>query len=340
MSESLLSVVIVNWNAKEYIAGCLKYVLNSNYPHFEVILVDNHSEDGSINVLRDALSKDELNRIDFILNDKNYGAAYALNQGAERAKGKYITFLATDTKVEKKCFFELIKVFETDDAIGAVSSKLLMMNDHVRIDSAGEYLSQYGILIQRHAGQEIDRGQFDSMVDIFSAKGTALTVRKKVFDGAGGFPEDYFMFLEETDLCWRVWLSGYRIVFVPQARIYHACGVSINKSPKRNYLVKYYGTRNYIYTLLKNLSLKNILAIVSVCVLMWLSLAVYLGMRGRVKEARYVALGILWNIVHINKIRETRRMIQKRTVVTDGMLFPKIMQRIPISYLYDRVRTW
>ncbi|MBU1870358.1 MAG: glycosyltransferase family 2 protein, partial [Candidatus Omnitrophica bacterium] len=253
MTQPLLSVVVVNWNAKDFIVGCIQSIFASDYKNLEIILVDNHSEDGSIEFLRKSLAFEVLSKIKIIVNDKNFGAAYALDQGAELAKGKYLTFIATDTKVERECFSQLANLFESDRTIGGASSKLLMMDDHKRIDSAGEYLNQFGLLMQRHAGFEIDRGQFSEVADIFGVKGTALTVRRDVFSEVGGYPKDYFMFLEETDLCWRIWLSGKRIVFLPNAVIYHASGVSINSHKHSSYLVKYYGSRNYIFTLAKNL---------------------------------------------------------------------------------------
>lgn len=340
MSLPLLSVVVINWNARKYIVNCLRSILDSDYKNLEVILVDNHSEDGSISLVKELLSQDELSRISILVNDKNFGAAYALNQGANAAKGKYVLFAATDTKIERNCFCELVKVLESDDRIGAVSSKLLMMDEPQRFDSTGEYLSQYGFLIQRHAGREIDKGQFNQPAEIFSVKGTALTVNRDVFKKAGMFPEEYFIFLEETDLCWRIWLLGYRIVFVPNAYIYHASGSSIKQSSRKQYLVKYYGTRNYILTLLKNFGLKNLVCIVPIHSLMWLGLAVWLCVNMRIKESWYVIKGVLWNIISWRKILIKRRIIQNRRAKSDRELMPKIMRKISFGYLYDRVKSW
>lgn len=340
MSLPLLSVVVINWNAKKYIINCLKSILESEYNNLEIILIDNHSEDGSINLVKELLKEDELSKISIFINDRNFGAAYALNQGASIARGKYISFVASDTKIERNCFHELVKVLESDDSIGAVSSKLLMMDEPQRFDSAGEYLSQYGFLIQRHAGYEIDHGQFNQLAEIFSVKGTALTVNKGVFKKAGMFPEEYFIFLEETDLCWRIWLSGYRIVFVPNAYIYHASGISIKQSSCRQYLVKYYGTRNYIFTLLKNLGPKNLFCIVPIHSLMWLGLAIWLCLNRRINEGWYVLKGILWNIISLKEILRKRNLIQNLRTKTDRELMPKIMQRISFRYLYNRVKAW
>ncbi len=340
MSSALLSVVLLNWNARKYIVDCVRSVFNSDYSNLEIVLIDNHSHDGSIETLKEQLRPEELSRLRIIVNDKNYGAAHALNQGAANARGMYISFVATDTKVEKRCFSELVGVFESDSSLGAASAALFMMDEPGRFDSAGEYLNQFGLLMQRHAGQEIDRGQFKDIVEIFSAKGTALTVRADVFRKAGMYPEDYFMFLEETDLCWRIWLAGYRIVFVPTARIYHASGVSIRAHKKHNYIVKYYGSRNYVYTLLKNFGALRCMGIVPLHCLMWYALALGFALRLRFAEAWYIVKGVTWNFLHIARVLKQRSIVQQQRVVSDRQIMPKIMRSVPVSYLFDRAAGW
>lgn len=340
MPKPLLSVVVLNYNAREYIAGCLESVFESSYEDLEVILVDNHSTDGSIAHLRAVLPSAYLSRIVFIENGSNHGAAVALNQGAGRARGAFISFVATDTVVDRECFSRLIQAAESDPGIGALSAKLLMMHKPGYLDSAGEYLNQFGLLMQRHAGKEQDLGQFDEPAEIFSAKGTALTVRAEVFRRAGGYPEDYFMFLEETDLCWRIWLLGYRIIFVSQARIYHACGASIGAHKNKSYLVKYFGCRNYIRTLWKNLGVLYWLRIVPLHICLWLVLALYFVARLRFMEGVYLLRAVVWIFLHPLVLLRQRNAAQQLRRLSDRELMPKIMRPVKISYLMARVGMW
>lgn len=335
----LISVVILNWNARRYLESCLKSVLNANYSNLEIILVDNASTDGSIEQVRD-LIENNIKRVELIQNRENYGPARALNIGMRIARGEYITILGSDTEVDPLCFMEIAKVMVADSTIGACGSKLLYMNDRGRLDHAGEYLSQYGLLIQRIAGREIDEGQFDSVDEIFGVKGTALTVRREVLEKAGLFDEDFFIFLEETDLCWRIWLAGYRIVFVPNSRIYHASAVSIESSPQRNYLVKYYGTRNYIIMLLKNLETRNLLKILPIHVSLWLSLGILLCLKGRFLEAWHVASAVGATIIRFKDIMGKRKSVNRIRVVPDEVLFPKIMRKSSWGYLVNRALWW
>ena len=340
MTQPLLSAVVLNWNARSYIVDCLNSILNTSYNNLEIILVDNHSQDDSITLLKESLTKEQLSKIRIIVNEKNYGAAQALNQGASLARGKYTIFIATDTKVDAACFSEMVRILESDESIGAASCKLLMMDNPIQLDSAGEYLNQYGFLLQRHAGQEIDRGQFSQIAEIFSVKGTALTVRKDVFDLAGGYPEDYFMFLEETDLCWRIWLSGSRVVFVPSALIYHVSGASINSHKRVSYLVKYYGSRNYITTLFKNLGGWSLAKVLPIHIFMWLALSLLFILKKRRDESIYIAKGVFWNFLHFPKLLKQRLDVQVSRKVSDSYLIPKIMRRVKLSYLFDRAGMW
>jgi len=335
----LISVVILNWNAGRYLEGCLRSVLNANYPNLEIILVDNASTDGSIEQVRD-LVVSNAERVKLIQNESNCGPARALNVGVRIACGEYITILGSDTEVDSLCFMEIAKVMVADSTIGACGSKLLYMNDRGRLDHAGEYLSQCGLLIQRIAGREMDEGQFDSVDEIFGVKGTALTVRREVLEKVGLFDEDFFIFLEETDLCWRIWLNGHRIVFAPDSRIYHASAISIESSPQRNYLVKYYGTRNYIIMLLKNLETMNLLKILPIHVSLWFGLSVLLCLKGRFLESWYVASGVGANIIRFKDIMEKRKGVNRIRVVSDEVLLPKIMRKISWGYLVNRALWW
>lgn len=338
MSSPILSVVIINWNAKPYVEGCLNSVFGADYPRLEIILVDNASTDGSPGEVRCQSSpgRDFL----FIRNQTNIGAAGAANVGLRHSHGKYVIFMASDTQVGSSYFGEIVQVMERDDTIGGCESKIVFMADRRRLDSAGEYLTPYGFLFHRIAGQEIDQGQFDFVTDIFSGKGTGLSFRRSVLDEIGGYDEDYFMFLEETDLCWRVWLAGYRMVFVPQACIYHASGVSISAVHKRHLFVKYYGARNYVTTLLKNLGARGLVTVFPLHISLWLGLVGWLTLRGRLDEGWHILKGIGWNLMHLGDVLHRRRRVQKLRKVPDRQLFPKIMRSIGFRQLLCRATGW
>lgn len=335
----LVSVVIVNWNAREHLRGCLKSIIKSDYSKLEIIIVDNASTDGGIDYISKIFGPDSFR---IIRNKKNFGPARAASQGIKKAKGKYISILANDVKVHRACFKEIVKTMESDTKIGVCQAKLLLMDNPKVFDHAGEYLTPFGFLYNRIAGREKDTGQFDQVEEIFSGKGTALTIRAETINKAGSYDEDYFMYLEETDFCWRVWLQGYKVVFVPKAIIYHDTGTATKSLSKRGrrMLVKYYGTRNYITTLIKNLGPLWLVKMLPLHILLWLGIAVFFILKLRVGEAFYILKGIGWNLFNLRKIIRKRKLVQTARGVKDDKIMPIIMKKIGLSYFLRIAKAW
>jgi len=325
----LVSVVIVNYNAKEYLRSCLEAVVQNTYSSYEVLVVDNGSTDGS-NVM---VVQEFGGRVKIISLAKNFGPAYARNRGVEQARGKYLAFLDNDTIPDKNWLRAAVGVMEGDASIGAVQCKLLLASDRKKFDYAGDYLSQYGFLVQRVEANVVDEGQFDQLDEILSAKSAAMLVRKDVFEEIGGFDEDYFIYLEETDLGWRTWLAGYRIIFVPDSVVYHEFGTTSLLEPKlQNFNAKFHGTKNYITTLIKNFGWFNALKIVPFHILLWLGLGSFLVFRGNFKEGGYVFCGVGWVFVRLPQILGKRCQVQESRKVSDKFLMPKLLKRVPLGY--------
>ncbi len=319
----LVSVIIVNHNGIDFVDGCLRSVLNNAYPDFEVIFVDNASSDGSLEYVKKAFAGDK--RLKFVENSASLGPAVGRNRGAAAASGKYLVFLDNDTRVEKNWITELVTVFERDNSIGSGQSKLLRMDSNL-YDCAGDYLGPLGFLIERSKGAQ-DQGQFDSISEILSAKSAASIIRKDIFARIGGFDEDFYMYLEETDLSWRVWLSGYRVVFIPASVVYHAFNTP-KKDMKKYYdraVVRYYGCRNYISTLIKNLGARNLIRILPIHVSAWVVMALLFALKAKLMDSFYIFKGISWNIIHAGALIRKRAAINKNIrAMPDSVIFKKI----------------
>lgn len=333
-----VSVVIVTHNGKEYVDACVRAVFESGYSDIGVIVVDNGSQDGTIPLLKEKYGT----RDDFklVVLDRNYGPAYARNRGVEQAKGKYLAFLDNDTRPDPDWFLEPVKMMEEDLTIGACQCKLLLMDEPDRIDYVGDYLSQFGFLVQRGAYRTLDKGQFDEAVEIFSAKSAGMLMRKEAFDKAGGFDPDYFIYVEETDLAWRVWLAGYRVVFAPNSKVFHKFGASgeILGRERQNFLLRCYGSRNYLATLFKNLDFLNLLKILPVHFFLWVGIASLLVLRGDFGSGRAVFRGLADFASRLRSLYKKRGRIQRERVVSDRELLPRIMRRESLSYFYRKWR--
>ncbi|MCX7919873.1 MAG: glycosyltransferase family 2 protein [bacterium] len=337
-TPSLVSIIIVSYNAKEYLISCIEACLQSKYQPIEIIVVDNGSSDGTIAIIHGKYANNP--HIILIPLEKNYGPAYARNRGIEYAKGKYFAFLDNDTKPDVNWLIPLIEVMEQDKSIAACQCKLLLMQEPNRIDYVGDYLSQYGFLVQEVQGGELDVGQAENMKEILSAKSAAMVARADVVREIGGFDEDYFIYVEETDLGWRMWLKGYRVVYIPSSIVYHAFGTTSKFYPDfANYNVRFHGCKNYILTLYKNFGRWYIWRVLPLHIGLWLAIACWLMVKGQGRDSYLILKGIWWNIMHLPSSRKKRKLIQKSRKVTDTELIPHILRKRPLKYFYQKLAT-
>ncbi len=215
-------------------------------------MVDNASTDGSVDYVRTSYPW-----VRVLALDRNYGFAKANNLGSEAAKGEYIVFLNNDTVVTSLWLKELVGVMEKDENVGIAGSKILFLDEPEKINSAGANITFYG------GGYDIGFLDNDSeKYNIAGSKGcvcaAAMIVRREEFLSFGGFDEDYFMYLEDTDLCWRYWLYGKRVEYIPDSVIYHKYG-GTSGMYRHTPLRVFYGTRNSLFNIVKNYEAHNIL---------------------------------------------------------------------------------
>ena len=335
--DSLVSVIIVNYNGETLLKRCVEAVLQNKYPNFEIIVIDNGSKDGSPLCLKE-LEKQHSN-VRVILLDKNYGPAYARNRGAEKANGIYLAFLDNDTVPDENWLVPLVETMEKDVSVGACQCKLLLFKEPDKFDYAGDYLSQFGFLVQQVQGGEKDVGQADQKVEILSAKSAAMIIRRNVFKKIGGFDEDYFIYLEETDLGWRIWLIGYKVIFVPESKVYHEFGTTSIIDPKlQNFNAKFHGTKNYIMTLVKNLGTMNLMKILPLHILSWIGIILWMAiMKRKFYESGLILRGMFWNCSYLFAVLKKRDVIQSERKIRDKDLLPKIMKRRNFSYFYNKL---
>lgn len=332
-----ISIIIINLNGYSYVDACIKSILRSNTSNYEIVIVDNGSTDNSIPRLSKK-HKAHSHLISYIELDRNYGPSYARNAGVRASNGAFLGFLDNDTVVHPDWAIAAISAFKHNPKLGIIQCKLLLNQNREHIDYVGEYLGQNGFLVQRATANERDIGQHDSSDKILAAKSAGMFIRKKVFDVIGGFDDDYFIYVEETDLGWRCWLYGYECEFCAHSVVYHEYGTSsvILGESKNNYNAKFHGSKNYILTLLKNLETKNLIRILSIHVLLWVGLSAYSLIRGRAKSSYWIIMGILWNMSNIRNSLRKRKEIQKRRIIGDNELFRIIMRKESFMYFVNK----
>ncbi len=223
MSQSLPSrplppaaIVIPNYQGSAYLADCLQAALAQDYAgSVEIIVVDNGSSDGSRELAQ------AITGVRVIANDSNRGFATACNQGARATGAEYVAFLNNDAVPERDWLRRLIEPLVAAGDGALVCTGGLLLEPDGQIDFAGGGATFSGFATSFGRGVSLDRWGRLKQEPILFACGGAMAIRREVFLDVGGFDEAYFAYLEDVDLGWRLWLLGYQVLFVPEARAMH-----------------------------------------------------------------------------------------------------------------------
>jgi GT2 family glycosyltransferase/SAM-dependent methyltransferase len=249
-----VSIIVLNWNGLVDTKECLESLQNVAYENKEIIVVDNGSSDGSQEYIRK-------NYHDVILleNNENLGYAEGNNRGIQVALEKgaeYIFLLNNDTLVDNDAIFKLIEISKTDARIGFLGPKIYYYSEPIRIWSAGGKLSKWFIHSGgKHIGyRKIDRGQFECIKETDYVSGCAILIKKSVFEQIGLFDPKFFCYYEEADLIVRSKRKGFKVIFVPKAKVWHKISSSLGANTRK---FIYYQIRNRMLFTFKHTSKKE-----------------------------------------------------------------------------------
>jgi N-acetylglucosaminyl-diphospho-decaprenol L-rhamnosyltransferase len=230
-----LSIVIVNWNSIDFTIDCIASIrANVRELDYEVIVVDNASQDGSCPALTETYPTVLLLR-----SDRNVGFARANNFGAAASRGDKILFLNPDTKVLGNAIQTMVSRLDLDPNVGAVGCRLLNRDLTVQTSCVQpfptilnqifglEFLQRFGPTARLLGLSALFSTDASREVEVVS--GASLMVKRQVFDEVGQFSADSFMYGEEADLCYKIWRAGWRVVHVGDAQIVHYGGQSTKK---------------------------------------------------------------------------------------------------------------
>jgi GT2 family glycosyltransferase len=263
-----------------------------------------------------------------VLYTKQNEPTWKRNLGTLYTHGQYIVFMDDDVEVSEHCLTKMRYVLENDNTIGMVYATLHKMDNHSIIDTSGSFLSWNGFLYETYINRP---NEFTT--PILSAKSACCMIQKDVFYATGTFDNDYVIYGEETDLSWRVWQLGLKVLVVNTAIAYHAFETPLKpRSYYNQKYIHYNGCKNYITTLIKNLPLSR-MYIAGINFMIWLFMGCCLYCRNR-QGGKWIFQGLWYNVTHF-------RYIWNKRIKTANHSYWKIVRKDPpLSYYIGRFRDY
>lgn len=305
-----VSIVILNYNGKHLIAECVDSVLSQTYSNVEIIIVDNGSTDGSVELIEAQYGR----HITMIKNDANVGFAEGNNIGISASSGYYIALLNNDAVADSHWIEELVKGAErSDDAYGMWASKILFYDNKKIIDTAGHLIYPDGLNRGRGKG-EVDEGQYDKQEEVFFPSGCAALYARKMINIIGGFDNDFFAYGDDTDLGLKARIAGWKCLYVPTSKVFHKSSSTAGMyTPSKAYLIE----RNRIWILVKYFPISDIFRSIFYTFLRYV-LQAYGAFTGRGAAGRFVVGSSKMRLIlvlfksYISAVIKLPGMIKKR----------------------------
>lgn len=237
-----VSIIVLNWNGAKDTIECLDSLKKINYPNYRIIVVDNGSTDGSPEAIRK-----EFPYVTLIKNKENLGCPEGMNTGIRKAKSKYVLLLNNDIVVDRNFLKELVKVAESDEKIAIAGPKIYYHHEPNKIWFAGGTLDLKSWRTQTITSigiNEIDKGQFDNVRECSYITGCCMLVRMSIIKKVGLMDSFLFVYGDDVDWSARMTIAGYKLVYVPEAKIWHK--ISVSTGGARSPFSTYYATRHGI----------------------------------------------------------------------------------------------
>jgi len=257
-SNDRVSVTIVTYNSGRFIKRCLESVLAQKYPGKEIIVVDNASTDGTVDILEQFGD-----RCQIVYNDENIGFAAAQNQAIQLSGGDWVLTLNPDVLLLPNFIQSMVKAGQMDAKAGTVCGKLLTilasfdLPEKPLVDSTGIYFTPMLRHLDR-GSQEVDNGHYLNHEYVFGATAAAALYRRQMIEDISiqgeFFDPDFFVYREDADVAWRAQLMGWRCIYTPHARGYHVRNVLPGNRRALPAVINMHSVKNRFLMRMKNIS--------------------------------------------------------------------------------------
>ncbi|HLK22593.1 MAG TPA: glycosyltransferase family 2 protein [Bryobacteraceae bacterium] len=340
-----VSVVVVTWNRRDLLRSCLQSLTRQQLKQpFEVVVVDNGSDDGSEEMALREFSSQETFRLKLIRNPDNRGFCAANNQGFAASNSELIALLNNDAEAEPGWLQALSNAFESGPEIGMAASKILVYEDPRRIDKVGHLIYPDGQNRGRGSG-EIDHGQYDRVEEVLWPDGCAAMYRRKMLDEIGGFDEDFFAYADDAELGLRARIAGWNCLYVPSAVVRHRRGTTLGvRSSRRIELIE----RNRVLLAAKLfpwslLWLNGAYFLARVLASLWAAMrnrgevGQFPGMQGKIRAATALLMGDLKALTLLPAMLKKRRRVNQIRKLSPREVRNLILShRIPLKQLTEQ----
>lgn len=311
-------MVVVNWNGERFLERCLTALLNQTTKPHEIILLDNASTDGSIEIAR------QFPAVRVVALGQNTGFARGNNLAIEAAsaESEWIALLNPDAFAESRWLEALLAAAESNSEFDVFGSKLINATDTTLLDGIGDAYHISGLAWRTaHGVSASTRG--DSACEIFSPCAAAALYQRKALLEVGVFDEDFFCYVEDVDLGFRLRLAGYRCLYVPQSVVHHV-GSGTTGGQHSDFSV-YHGHRNLVWTFVKDMPGALFWLLLPLHVLLNLVSMVWFTLRGQG--------GVIWRakrdaLLGLPKMWRKRKQVQASRVVSIGNIWRLLNKRL------------
>lgn len=321
-----VAIVIVSYNGLAILQKCIPTVVKTKWANLEIILVDNHSADESVNWVRECFPD-----IKIIFNPENWLFSRANNEAFRQTDCDYFVLLNNDVSVPDDWLRPLVEYAEQSPETAAIQPKILQFHRRSHFEYAGAcggFLDRLGYPLARGRifdHTEEDLGQYDNPVKLDWASGAAVLLRASALKNVGMLDELFGLHMEEIDLCWRLRRAGYEVAVVPESQVYHIGGATLSKTSHHKL---YYNIRNSILMLYKNLPVPYFRGIFFQRVILDFLIGFAWFLTGKWRRTGAVLRGYL----------DAHKMKHHYSPPVDPPVLPSYRGRILLNYLINRKR--
>lgn len=306
-TQPKVTIILLNYNSIELLKKYVPYLLDLEYSNYELVVVDNDSDDGSVQYILD-----EYPSINVIENEENYGFSRGNNIGARAATDSdYIWFLNTDVKVEGTTLCRLVRRMEENEDLGVVGPTLKRMVSPHDTQSAGYKFDKFGYT-------EPITKEINVPYEVAYVSGAALLIDQTTWADIGGFDSNHFIYGDDDYICLLAWIHGYTVECVPSSVVYHEVGGTRKKTIKAK--KAYYWAKNRTRTYLKLLDSSTLIQGFIGYIVIYFILQIIKDMfvRQSPKLCIYRAIGYIAALSDPYGIIHDRRRIQNNRVRRDS----------------------